>query len=143
MHKNDTVPRHSHTFTVAQIAAALEVATALVRKYGLKDVIGHDDIAPMRKVDPGPAFPLLSFRSRIMGRAEDEGPDHETITTLNIRIGPGTQFERLVDGPLPPATPLRVLAAQGSWRLVDVLVAVNGVSDMQGWVHGGFLRMSP
>ena len=141
VHRNETVAAGWHTFSEAQIERALEVAVALVRKYELKDIVGHEDISPMRKVDPGPAFPMLSFRSRVLGRAEDEGPDHETLTTLNIRTGPGTQFDRLEAGPLPPGTPLRVLAEQGSWRLVDVLEPIREIADLQGWVHGGFLRM--
>lgn len=142
VHRNDTVLRGWHTFPAAQIEAALAVSVAVVAKYGLLDVLGHDDISPLRKVDPGPAFPMRSFRSRVMGRMDDSGPDHETLTTLNIRIGPGTQFDRLDGGPLPPATPLRILAEQGSWRLVDVLAEVHGVADLQGWVHGRFLRLA-
>lgn len=40
-----------------QFQACVEVAKALVARYKLDDVIGHDDIAPDRKNDPGPAFP--------------------------------------------------------------------------------------
>jgi N-acetylmuramoyl-L-alanine amidase len=56
---------------VAQIEAALAVAEALQDAYDFEDVLGHDDISWDRKTDPGPAFPMISFRSRIVGRSDD------------------------------------------------------------------------
>lgn len=58
----------------AQIEAAVAVAQAIVEAYGIKEIAGHSDIAPKRKIDPGPAFPMASFVSRVFGRAGDE-PD--------------------------------------------------------------------
>ena len=42
-----------------------EVAALLVREYGIKEILGHDDIAPKRKWDPGPAFPMDQFRATV------------------------------------------------------------------------------
>lgn len=46
----------------AQLAACEAVAMALVKRYKLDDVVGHEDIAPSRKNDPGPAFPMAALR---------------------------------------------------------------------------------
>lgn len=51
-----------------QLDVAMEACAAIVAHYGLTDVVGHDDIAPGRKIDPGPAFPMSSFKSRVLGR---------------------------------------------------------------------------
>ena len=65
VHKHETEPRGWHIFTPEQIEAALEVSKLLVNHYNLRDVVGHDDIAPGRKLDPGPAFPMEEFRARL------------------------------------------------------------------------------
>ncbi len=46
----------------AQREAVFEIAQVLVETYHLDDITGHDCIAPERKDDPGPAFPMLELR---------------------------------------------------------------------------------
>lgn len=139
-HKNGGPVKGWHAFSGVQLEAAAEVASLLVDRYELKDVLGHEDVAPGRKTDPGPAFPMDSFRARVLGRANDEPEVFETISNLNIREGAGTQFKKLDVSPLPPGTRLEVLAVEGSWRLVDVLGKVHDDDDVQGWVHGRYIR---
>jgi N-acetylmuramoyl-L-alanine amidase len=139
VHKNESEARGWHAYREKQIASAVAVAQAIVGKYGLKDVVGHDDIAPDRMSDPGPAFPMQSFRGAVMGRAE-EILLFETVTHLNIRNGPGTAFDKLDASPLPPATRLMLNRTEGDWRNVDVLDG-GGASVLSGWVHGAYIRV--
>jgi N-acetylmuramoyl-L-alanine amidase len=46
----------------AQLRACEAVAQAIVQRYKLEDVIGHEDCSPGRKIDPGPAFPMEALR---------------------------------------------------------------------------------
>lgn len=43
-------------FTEAQYAALAPLVAALGRRYSIRGVVGHSDIAPGRKTDPGPCF---------------------------------------------------------------------------------------
>jgi N-acetylmuramoyl-L-alanine amidase len=61
-HKNGGPVTQWETYPVAQLVACEQVSKALVARYNLDDVVGHDDIAPNRKNDPGPAFPMLALR---------------------------------------------------------------------------------
>jgi hypothetical protein len=38
---------------------------------------------------------------------------------------------------------MQVIRAQDSWRLVDVLDVVNGIDDLEGWVHSRFIANAP
>jgi AmpD protein len=43
-------------YTAAQYTMLARLARALRRRYPIVDIVGHSDIAPGRKTDPGPAF---------------------------------------------------------------------------------------
>lgn len=137
-HKNEAVERGWQLYTEAQLTAAVEAARALVGHYGLRDVLGHDDIAPGRKQDPGPAFPMENFRASILGRRDDEPERFVTRTGLNIREGPGTAYVKLREEPLARGTALVLQSRQGVWCCVEVLDG-DGEPDLTGWVHGDYI----
>jgi N-acetylmuramoyl-L-alanine amidase len=61
-HKNGGPEMDWEAYPEAQIVAGIAVFQAITARYHLDDLIGHDDIAPARKVDPGPAFPMVRVR---------------------------------------------------------------------------------
>ena len=142
LHKNDppgTQPSGWHAYTPEQIEATLECGMALLNHYGLADVLGHDDIAPGRKRDPGPDFPLDSVRARLLGRGDDHPERYRTTARLFVRSGAGPDFAALPGTPLPLGTEVEVLAKHGLWWQVDVVGEVNGVMDIVGWCHSKYL----
>jgi N-acetylmuramoyl-L-alanine amidase len=44
-----------------------EICRLLVAEYGIRHILGHEEIAPQRKIDPGPGFPLDELRGRLLG----------------------------------------------------------------------------
>lgn len=62
-HKFGGPEKKWEAYPAEQMDALKIVAAALVVRYNLDDVVGHEDIAPGRKVDPGPAFPMGDFRT--------------------------------------------------------------------------------
>jgi N-acetylmuramoyl-L-alanine amidase len=124
-----------HHYTEVQIARALELCELLVAHYGLEDVLGHEDVARGRKIDPGPAFPLGAVRSHAMGRAADVMPRLVvTATTLNIRSGPGAEFPKVAPA-LKRGAELVLLEPHDRWSRV----AVVGGTDLEGWVCNDFV----
>lgn len=61
-HRNGGPLEKWEQYPLAQLAACEAVAKLLVAKYHLDDITGHDCIAPERKNDPGPAFPMQALR---------------------------------------------------------------------------------
>lgn len=52
-------------YTKVQLEKAVEVCKAIISQYPIQDIIGHSDIAPGRKPDPGKQFPWSMFKPLI------------------------------------------------------------------------------
>lgn len=62
VHRLEKTPSGWHIYPEVQLRKLAGVVKALIRAYPLKAILGHDDISPDRKTDPGPAFPMARFR---------------------------------------------------------------------------------
>ena len=56
-------------YTGAQYRILARLARALARRYPVADIVGHSDIAPGRKTDPGPAFDWTRLQRALSPRA--------------------------------------------------------------------------
>lgn len=79
-HKNPNV-KYSHwaKYPGEQMQALVELGRAIVEHYPtIKEIVGHDDISPGRKTDPGPAFDMALYTDMVLGteayREEHDGP---------------------------------------------------------------------
>jgi N-acetylmuramoyl-L-alanine amidase len=124
----------------AQMTVLLDVSLLLFEQYKLLDVVGHDDIAPGRKWDPGPAFPMDSLRAQLAGYEDTQPPRYETTLNLPIRSGPGSINKTIISTPLPTGTQVERLKYDGNWFFVHVLHPVNGIPDLEGWVYNRYVK---
>lgn len=51
-----------HRYNGNEIQKAYQICQLLCQNYNIKEILGHEDISPGRKFDPGPAFPMDNFR---------------------------------------------------------------------------------
>ncbi|MEM6929653.1 MAG: N-acetylmuramoyl-L-alanine amidase [Myxococcota bacterium] len=129
-------------FPPVQIEATIEAAQALVAEYGIAplDLVGHDDISPLRKVDPGPAFGMDRFRARVFGRSDDDWSDVRfevrAGSGLNLREEPSVRSRVLKT--LADRTVVNVIENAGPWWLVAEVV--NHDDDVTGYVHSHWLH---
>jgi len=51
-------------YTVQQVEAVTRLCLDIQTRYDITDVVGHSDVAPSRKVDPGELFPWRLLANR-------------------------------------------------------------------------------
>lgn len=94
--------KHWALYPETQLVALEQVCRSLVAHYGLREIVAHSDVAPGRKFDPGPVFPMERIRAAAFRK--DSQP-------LAPAIDPAT-LPQLSKGPKSPATAHHVALAQ-------------------------------
>jgi len=96
-HKHETSPAFWEVYGEAQLTALVEVTRLILDTYpSITEIVGHEDIAPHRKTDPGPAFPMGRFTSLVGGREGGAATTRRvTASRLNARGGPGVEYDTL------------------------------------------------
>lgn len=65
----DTTNNTWELFSENQINLCNEIALKLAKHYNCVDILGHNEIAPDRKVDPGSAFPLQDLKEKLYAQS--------------------------------------------------------------------------
>jgi N-acetylmuramoyl-L-alanine amidase len=141
VHRNESEPHYWHRYTEEQISRVNDICVDLVEAYKISSILGHEEISPRRKTDPGPAFPLDQLRERVLYRERsDEGPEESatledlgmvTASRLNIRSSP-MKSASTVAPPLPQGTMVNILQENGGWYEVQVRT--------RGWVKKEYIK---
>ncbi len=140
VHRNESQPKYWHLYTENQIDMVETVCELLMEQYtGIQNILGHEEIAPGRKLDPGPAFPLDQLRKRLINDRDEEKPllteqtGEVAVEYLNIREMPGRRAP-LVSSPLPKGTQLKIREEHSGWYRVE--------TQIEGWVSAEYIDFS-
>lgn len=137
IHRNENSPRYWHTYTAEQIQSVFEVCELLIQDLGIKFILGHEEVSPGEKVDPGPAFPLDKLRSRILIERRDENITLKNssqmrvgVSRLNIRSQPDSNGTKVAE-PLLKGTKVKIIEKTDGWCKIS--------TEIEGWVSSKFL----
>jgi N-acetylmuramoyl-L-alanine amidase len=72
-HKSGGPERTWALYPEAQVSSCADVCRALMMTYPIGDIVGHDDVSPGRKLDPGPAWDWTGFKARLL---TSQSPQH-------------------------------------------------------------------
>lgn len=119
-----------------QLSKLDEIVQVLLDAYPtIRDIVSHEEIDTRGwKTDPGPAFPMRRYQHLLQGR--DRSIERELVVTagqLNVRGGPGTEFEKLSWGPLARGSKVVGVEQHGVWWRIRVM-------NDEGWAHGLYLQ---
>jgi N-acetylmuramoyl-L-alanine amidase len=129
-------PGHDYgyrAFPAAQIDALTELSSDIMKRRGIApcDVLGHSDIAPGRKVDPGELFPWQTLAAHGIGLWPEDSitlPGHADMTGALRRL---SEIGYAV--PLTPELGSDILTPESA--MTDVIAAFQG-HYRQGKVDG-------
>jgi len=126
-------------FKQSQIDTLTLLLRDIVDRHGIQpqNIVAHSDIAPQRKIDPGPLFPWRQLAQNGLGRWYDETAEAAQLAQLQTQPLPDVawfqrQLQRLgyespQDGQLTPATRRVIAAFQMHYRPSNY----NGTPDAE------------
>lgn len=139
--RNRTASSFWHAYTEEQLEKAFDVCELICEHYNIKEIVGHEEIAPARKSDPGPAFPLDRMRQQILteNRRSEEAENSPgasaqsfvNVSKLNIRKGPGVQYG-MAGEPLLNGAIVKPLKTNNGWTEVEYKV--------RAWVSSQYIK---
>jgi len=74
------------TFYTTQLEIGKVICSLLLKTYPIKYILGHYEVAPGRKIDPGGAFPLEAFRPDVLRKKTDTLTEEDRILDLERRV---------------------------------------------------------
>lgn len=118
-------------YTKAQMDALANVCKSLFDAYHIKEILGHSDVSPGRKTDPGKQFNMVWLREQVTPTITV--PTKSTTSDLNLRIGSSTNAK--VISVLPKGTEVNVLSVNGDWSQLFVCS-----TKQTGWVNNKYIK---
>lgn len=124
-----------HKYTEEQIKKVFEICEAICKAYDIQYIVGHEEIIPGGKTDPGPAFPLDELREKLIDKGQVFPPKtvgEVTAEALNIRSHPNAGAEKMSE-PLEKGHKLELIKEINSWYKVT--------TNITGWVAKDYIDL--
>ena len=122
-----------------QLDSLLAIARALKDKYDIVDAVAYDEI--LTATHPGPAFPIIQFREKLLGINDRSLLLQETSRSVTLFNQPGTLNPVLSPVRVPKGTPVAVINERFNWYLISVIADVDGNPWLMGWVDKSAVRV--
>jgi N-acetylmuramoyl-L-alanine amidase len=142
-HPGKRQDRYWHDYTAKQLEVCNEICELLIEKYDITKILGHEEISPGRKIDPGPAFPMRNFRTKLLNESrgdEDSELQNEKVfasingtvnaSSLNIRAGAGPDYNKVAK-PLVKGKKVDIINEKNGWYKVSTTI--------EGWVSKEYI----
>ena len=137
---NDSRFRYWPLYPKSQLDSLLTICKALMDKYQITNVVGHEELYSY-KLDPGPAFPILQFREKLLGVTDRSIVLQETTRQVQVRNQPGENSTLLAGTHIPAGAPVSVINETDRWCLISVIAEVDGDPWIVGWVEKSAVRV--
>lgn len=145
VHWRESKERGWENFTPAQLEVTLNILKILKEYYGITEILGHDQINLRERLDPGPLFPMESFREQLFGHAKPLCAEFRIKGQADLYTNDGGRLpnarDRLHDVQLPKGSIVKVMREAEDWTLINVIKS-SGTSlrGSNGWVRTNTLR---
>ncbi len=137
--------QHWFKFPQIQLDALYKMSKTIINHYQLIRAVGHDDISPARKPDPGPAFPWDNFKLNVNGVVDSIGKIFNVNTDgSNFRAQPSSSAAKIKI--LNTGYEVGLIETNGLWCKVYLVndkkdVVANDGSSIKtvGWIHSSLI----
>lgn len=139
-HWKEKGERHWQLFSDEQVNVVEKIVLALKESYpSIQEIVGHDMVNLINRLDPGPFYPLGELREAVLDdpqpkivafRTKEECPIYE-----NLGYRPPHQIPHPDFGELPKNSRVRVREVHDRWSLVKVKQSSQtDLREKEGWV---------
>ena len=136
-HRNESSARYWEPYAEKLLTTTEEICRWLIENIPtIKYINGHDEVAPRRKADPGPVFPMQRFKDLLRPGLDESAPPKYKVASpdgeLNVR-GPAPTRDKLPWGPLKNGDVVEYLREEVDW------IYVRKGKD-EGWCNSMYLK---
>lgn len=143
-HWKSRTERRWHKFRRDQLVVARKIAFEILKKYKMEDILSHDAVNLMNRMDPGPLFPIQEWREEFFGRkyplAEVWETKKDTAFYENLDYKPPKPKRREKEEFLGFNTTIQVLEKRGKVTLVQVRERQGNGSTGWGWILSRYVK---